>query len=218
MLGHDLRSPVTKLANTLSVWYGQLNTNQKKQIVQVQQELDNVQLILNNLLQWASLQIRDSPPHFESISLQALVGGIIRQVVNSSKEKTITIINDVAKEYVLGDEYQIQIVIRNLLSNALKFTSKGGFVKVLSIYEVHDQTVLLIIRDTGIGMNAQELAQVFNYPISQHGTNGEKGTGIGLSLCKELVEKNHGSIHINSALNKGTEVILKLPIAKSLII
>jgi signal transduction histidine kinase len=211
LLAHDLKSPIANLVNSLELWKNDkvdgFKTTIGRSFLQVYHELENVQLILNNLLQWSSLQLKDSTPHFQVVSLNQLMNFVIKQVETTATEKRITIINNLTESNIWADENQIQIVLRNIISNSLKYTPEDGFIKISS-NSSSDNAIALIIRDNGLGISPENLQYIFQYPISQNGTKGEKGTGIGLSLAKELIEKNGGSIEIKSVLNKGTEVCL----------
>jgi signal transduction histidine kinase len=109
-----------------------------------------------------------------------------------------------------GDENQIRTVLINLVNNALKFTPQHG--KIVIDSKIEAQFIKLKIMDSGIGMEKAELMQIFNNPTIKSGTAGEKGTGFGLFLCKELIEKNGGNIQIESVFGKGTTIILFLPL------
>ncbi len=138
--------------------------------------------------------------------------GLLSEIASS---KSITLINKIEPNTITySDSNQIDIVIRNLLSNALKFTSEKGMITIGAVqksqyWEVH-------IRDTGIGMNEETLGKIFNKDSTHttYGTNDEKGTGLGLSLCKEMVEKNNGIIWADSAVNKGSSFYFTIPKAK----
>ena len=109
----------------------------------------------------------------------------------------------------LGDEYQIRTVLRNLLNNAIKFTPQNGQIEIVSSVDTH--FVNLKISDSGVGIRKEDLAHIFSNPKLNNGTAGEKGTGFGLFLCKELIEKNGGSIDVKSEFKKGTTIEILLP-------
>jgi signal transduction histidine kinase len=102
-------------------------------------------------------------------------------------------------------------VIRNLISNALKFTERGGKVTVAATPQ--GRCVSITVSDTGIGIAPEDIGKLFRIDIKfqQLGTDGEEGTGLGLLLCKELIEKNRGGLHVESAIGTGTTVTFKLP-------
>jgi signal transduction histidine kinase len=112
---------------------------------------------------------------------------------------------------ILADENQIDVVVRNLISNAIKFTPKNGLITLHG--EEMETHWKIKIRDTGIGMDEKTLKKLFkeNSNITTYGTNNEKGTGLGLSLCKEMVEKNRGEIWVESAPQKGSTFYFTVP-------
>ena len=110
----------------------------------------------------------------------------------------------------LGDEYQIRTVLRNVLNNAIKFTPENGQILIESTIE--KDFINLKISDTGIGIAKEDLPLFFSNPKIQAGTAGEKGTGFGLFLCKELVEKNGGLISVDSEFGKWTTIEISLPL------
>ncbi len=115
--------------------------------------------------------------------------------------------------YVIADKDMLSTVLRNLLSNAIKFTSDGGHIEIsweLLNHSTHNE-VQLCIADTGIGIDADALEKIFQIDYSTQGTKTEKGTGLGLILCKEFMEKQKGSIRAESSKNKGSKFIVTLP-------
>lgn len=107
-------------------------------------------------------------------------------------------------------------VLRNLLTNAIKFTEKGGLISISSSYEGRDK-VQLMISDTGVGIEQKKLEGLFNdKPVeSRKGTNNELGSGLGLGLCKEFITKNNGELRFESAVNQGSTFYVTLPIGSS---
>jgi signal transduction histidine kinase len=211
VISHDLRSPIASLANTLTLY------NEEKQSKPLQNtllSLSNIQLILSNLLNWANLQIRDSDPSFSQVNVSILMDTVIGQVDSQARAKSIDILPTYAgDEEVWTDEHFLQIVLRNILTNAIKFTPEEGVIKIALGKE--QSRLSIKIRDSGIGISAEKLPEIFSYPRSLEGTTGEKGTGLGLTLSKELVDKIEGEITIKSKPNVGTEVNILLPLKES---
>jgi len=149
------------------------------------------------------------------VALETVVKENIDLLSEVAKNKSIRLINHLeAKTLTWSDSNQIDIVIRNLISNAVKFTPENGMVTITAI-EKKDQWQVSI-RDTGIGMNQDTIDKIFsdNSTLTTYGTNNEKGTGLGLSLCKEMIEKNNGKIWVESLLRKGSTFHFILPKAK----
>jgi signal transduction histidine kinase len=152
----------------------------------------------------------------KNFSIKNLVERNIKLLSEMADIKSIKIINHVEDIPVAwADQNQIDIVIRNLISNALKFTPENGLITV-SAAENSDSWEIKV-KDTGVGMTQDMQDKIFaNYTnITTYGTNNEKGTGLGLSLCKEMVEKNNGSIWVNSKINKGSSFHFTIPKEKT---
>lgn len=214
MLGHDLRTPVANLVNSLNLWEMGLEENKENRLkvyfTHISKELQNTQLILNNLLQWAMLNMKSHAGNKEEIALKQLMESSIKQLESVFLAKKLKVIRDLAEVSIFADDNQLQIVLRNILSNAIKFTPEKGYIKVS--LKVMENRAQLCIQDTGMGISGEQINQIFHFPTSQRGTQGEKGTGIGLSLCKELVEKNGGTIEVKSEVGNGTEVYITFPL------
>ena len=149
------------------------------------------------------------------ISLDNLVTDNIKLLSEIAKNKSIKIVSRLSGNTLAwSDGDQIDIVIRNLMSNALKFTPVNGMITVGASEKNKHWEVF--IRDTGVGMDQETQEQIFqeNSSITTYGTNNEKGTGLGLSLCKEMVSKNNGTIWVDSVPRKGSCFYFTLPKAK----
>lgn len=146
------------------------------------------------------------------INLNQFIEEVILILKSMADHKKITIEhiknNDI---FVLADWNMLHTILRNLISNAIKFTPKEGKIKIQSVLKA--QTAFISVEDNGIGMSGQKARDIFKIgvKISQAGTSGEKGTGLGLILCKDFVEKNGGKIDVFSELGKGTSFVFTLP-------
>jgi signal transduction histidine kinase len=170
--------------------------------------------LLSNLLAWSRLQRGIFQYHPEKVALKTIILHNIRLLQPNADQKAIMVKTqiDMATPYAYGDVNMIDTVIRNLLANAIKFTSTGGRVVVSVISRNQDFQVS--ISDTGIGIEAEHLPKLFRVDdrYRQAGTNGEEGTGLGLILCKEFVEQNGGTIWCESEFGKGSVFSFTLPI------
>ena len=112
---------------------------------------------------------------------------------------------------IFGDEYMITTVLRNLIYNAIKFTPEGGSIDICS--QINEKFIHVAIKDNGTGIQDENLEKLFRPEIhfSTRGTANEKGSGIGLTLCKEFVEKNGGEISVESKINKGSTFLFTVP-------
>ena len=169
--------------------------------------------LLENLLTWARTQTDEIQINKEELNLKKLVATSISTLLPNAASKNISVINKVQAELIISiDENTALTFIRNLVSNAIKFTHKGGHVTIDS--HLNEDNIRLHISDTGVGMSPEVIANLFQIDkgISTKGTNNEMGTGLGLILCKEFIERNGGSIIVKSEVNTGSEFIITLPL------
>lgn len=215
ILSHDLRSPVASLSSILPLLSsgglsaGEIATLTNKLTLQVS-SLNN---ILDDLLLWSKNQMQGvSDVHaidFNLYDLVALNDNLLRDLAD---QKNIHITNNVPSILLVhADRQHINIVIRNLVLNAIKFTKPGGAVSV-SAAEQPDKVVIKIA-DTGIGMTADQISKLFNLSthFTTYGTGNEKGTGLGLLLCKEFIDANEGAIYVASKPGEGSVFSVELP-------
>jgi len=151
----------------------------------------------DNLFLWAQSQSKHLTPVFSKIDLFDIIIHVKQALSNSAKTKNISIVSDIEKgTYVHIDSHMITTVIRNLVNNAIKFTPKNGTIKIESSDKI--QTINVYISDTGVGIKDDIANKLFklDYKHSTQGTNHEIGSGMGLKLCREFVEKNNGKIWI----------------------
>ncbi len=204
LLSHDLRSPINRLVLSL-------NQSIESQRTHIQVELKGVQDILNNVLYWASIQLKKATPVYTNIPLQPLADALIDEYQYALEEKNITFLNGIDKDCLLKtDEGYLKIVLRNLISNAIKFTPNSGYIQIDC--NIKEKVAQIKLRDTGVGIAASKLSSLFQLPMPSVGTNQEKGTGLGLSLSLDIVKKLGGNLDIQSQEGKGTQVEVALPI------
>lgn len=202
IISHDLRSPVTQLSNTLVL-------NDSPAFIAIRKEFENVQLVLNNLLEWSNIQLGKKQTPLIPTALSYLVGSVATQYKRHLEDKQITLIKDVDGAHVLVNIDSFLIVLRNIVSNAIKYTPAGGYIKIYLKNHTGDK-IILMIKDSGIGMTEDEIQKIFEFPTSKIGTNNERGTGIGLSISKDIIENMGGQILITSNSNRGTLVNITL--------
>ncbi|MCK6616722.1 MAG: tetratricopeptide repeat-containing sensor histidine kinase [Cyclobacteriaceae bacterium] len=213
IISHDLRSPVNALAGLLDLLdKGAIKPDELPMALkELRTRFNHTRTLLNNLLDWTLLQMDKLNLQATRISLHGLVEENIA-LLTSLHQKNIKLINNVSPvAYALADSNTINLVIRNLLTNALKFTNDGGEI-VIGAEEKNNEWVVSI-KDNGIGMSAEVRKMLFDKinPYSTRGTANEKGTGLGLILCKEFVEKNNGRIWVDSEEGKGSTFWFSLP-------
>jgi len=217
IIAHDIRSPIISLEKVgdLTAYY--LKKNDTEKLSQLSEEVSGtakrLNSLLDNLLNWALIQKGTLPNHPAKLNLTAMVEQALDMFRINAQMKNQTIENDLEEDlFVHADEKAVHTILRNLLSNAIKFTPNKGVIKV-GAKKMEDQ-VLLQVKDFGIGMEQKKLEQIFKLDVrSDVGTQGERGTGLGLILCKELIELNAGKIKVNSQVNEGTEFMIILPTA-----
>jgi signal transduction histidine kinase len=163
-------------------------------------------------LVWASGQLKGVKVLPSKVNLHALAQENIAMLASMALQKNISLHNETEEDaYLLADPNMVNLILRNLLSNALKFTREGGEVTIISeeLEAFHQITVI----DNGVGIAKDKLATLFtaHVNVSTQGTGNEKGTGLGLMLCKEFTEKNGGSIWVESEEGKGSSFSLTFP-------
>ena len=214
IIGHDLRGPVGALQELLRLYAdGDIETDEFLEFVpKLREDVDHISFTLNNLLSWGHTQMNGAVTKPSLMALESLVSENIKLLSEIAKKKSIKIVSELVENTLTwSDSNQIDIVVRNLISNALKFTPQNGMITISA--RERDNLWEVSIKDTGVGMDKITVKNLFekNSNITTYGTANEKGTGLGLALCKEMVEKNGGSIWVESALRKGSCFFFTLP-------
>lgn len=217
IIGHDLRGPIGAFQGLLQLLKnGEINQTEFLQFVpKLRTDIDNISFTLNNLLSWGQTQLNGTITKPSVISLEHLVKDNINLLSEVAVNKSIKMVSQMGENTLAwSDADQIDIVIRNLMSNALKFTPKNGIVTIAA--HEKDNYWEVSVRDTGVGIDKETQDKIFakNSNITTYGTENEKGTGLGLSLCKEMVENNNGSIWVESVPRKGSCFFFTVPKAK----
>ncbi|MBS1505743.1 MAG: tetratricopeptide repeat-containing sensor histidine kinase [Bacteroidetes bacterium] len=206
IISHDLRSPI----NALSAILDMMDNNQIKpeEFSKLNKELraqfNHTKTLINNLLDWALLQMDKLKIQQEKIDLKQLVEENFK-LLGSLHMKEMVMINRIPSDTIcIGDLNIVNLVLRNLILNSLKFTEEGGSIEASA--KVDDNEIVVAIKDSGIGIKPEVQRMIFEKTsgYSTRGTANEKGTGLGLILCKEFVEKNGGRIWLESELGKGS--------------
>jgi two-component system sensor histidine kinase/response regulator len=219
IIAHDLRNPLQCLklsAEFLYFDYDSLDDEERKDYTQKFYDNSNlIAALLENLLAWSQSQQGIIEPHPKKIDLHKLTAENIDLLKENARKKNIAVSSRVKPEtFAFADESMIRTVIRNLLSNAVKFTGPGGKVEVSTTISADGNSMDISISDDGVGISAEDIDTLFRIDVIKKvskGTDNEKGTGLGLILCKEFVEKNNGSIHVTSEPGKGSRFTFTLP-------
>ncbi len=218
ILAHDLRSPVSSLWAFTDQLIANMETFDKHELLEYLSVIGNTSKglsdLLENMLLWASLQVDRIEFKPSTIEIYELVSSIETLFTTAFQHKNIRFMNAIPSNCsAFADEYMVNTILRNLVSNAVKFTPAGGKISVIA--EDDENMIIISVKDNGMGISDENLKKIFqlDQQISSLGTNGEKGTGLGLLLCKEMVEKNHGEIWVESI--PGTETIFSFTLPRS---
>ncbi|HPM31162.1 MAG TPA: tetratricopeptide repeat-containing sensor histidine kinase [Chryseolinea sp.] len=213
IISHDLRSPINALAGLLDLLdKGAIsNAELPNHVKEIKVRFNHTRTLLNNLLDWTLLQMDKLNLQPAKIDIRSITEENIL-LLNSVHGKNINLINEVPERTIaFADSNTVNLVIRNLITNAIKFTNDGGNVTVKG--KMKSNEILVSVHDNGVGMKPEVLSMLFDKtaPYTTRGTANEKGTGLGLILCKEFVEKNGGKIWVESEEEKGSIFYFTLP-------
>lgn len=218
IISHDLRSPFTTLlgfSQILEEHFQQYSQEQIfEKIVQMRRSAERLYALLENLLTWSRLQRNIIAYHPKHLLLFAIVKNTCELFAEHAKQKHIRLNNATPQTIIVhSDGFMLETIFRNLISNALKFTSPDGMVSISAIE--HAECVEATVADTGVGMTAEVMANLFRMdaPHSEIGTNGERGTGLGLLLCHELVQKQGGTLRVESEPQRGSRFTVSIPLS-----
>ena len=215
IIAHDLRSPFQSLLSSTELLSTEIESLTQEEIISfssgLHDDLKNLLALLDNLLQWSLMQRNLLKYKPETLNLYEVVNKTIEMLNQSAVKKNISISNNVANgTLVYADVDMVHSIVQNLIINAIKFTNAKGKITVSSTKK--DGHIEVYVQDSGIGIDLERSSDMFNiYTLSSStGTAGERGTGLGLSLCKEFVERNGGKIWVESELGKGTKFAFTL--------
>lgn len=219
IISHDLRSPFQGILGYINILQEEINELSKNEIIEIVNKMfdatNSVFNLLNNLLQWSRLQRDKTEYNLEEIKLIYIVENVIESLKANADKKNIKIENKVLpKHIVLADTSLLNSILTNLISNAIKFTPRNGKITISSIDK--DNFIRISVIDTGVGIKTEDLDKLFNINtnFTTLGTEKEKGTGLGLILVKEIVEKMGGDIFVESEEGKGSNFSFTLEKAK----
>jgi signal transduction histidine kinase len=221
IIAHDLRSPFQGLlgiSNYLVEEFDSLDKEEfKEMVLSLNEALHTQYKFLDDLLSWSRIQSGRMVIEPELLNLNGELQKVLRLFESNIKNKKINLtININSKQEVLADDDMLSLLFRNLISNAIKFTHSGGTVEITAFKE--DGAILIVVSDSGVGIKQENIPKLFRIDVqfSTHGTNKESGNGLGLVLCKEIVEKHGGKIWVESELNRGTQFFFTLPLKSEL--
>ncbi len=218
IIAHDLKNPLGTFTNVTKMLYEMpedFSKDERQEFMKLMKDsADNVYALLENLLEWSRSQrgsISFNPVEVNLYDIVRITNSILH---SSAHSKIINLENKIPVNYnIFVDPNLITTVIRNLVSNSIKFTHENGTIEIGVGDDTSDDSILIYVKDTGIGMSDKIKNKLFKIEenVTSLGTFGEKGTGLGLILCKEFVEKHGGKIWVESELEKGSTFWIKIP-------
>jgi two-component system, sensor histidine kinase and response regulator len=217
IIAHDLRSPFTGLTGLTEILCNHIDDLSQEEIKNMVKMLNDssqqVYDLLNNLLQWSRLQMNSITFDPENIPLSHTIKESITVLSNQIDAKNISVDVQIPDDVkIFADINMVKTILRNLVSNGIKFTPKGGLIKIVARADSENKVLISVI-DNGIGIDEklQKKLFVIDEKVSRTGTEGETSNGLGLLLCKDFVEKNNGEIWVESEPQKGTSFHFTMP-------
>ncbi len=215
IISHDLRNNLTTMKLYFDlISHPEYEESDNKEITKnISSSVENTIDLLENLLIWASAQIKGVPIHIQKLNIHSITQENINLLNSASSQKHIEINNEITEDVTAyGDMDMIRLVLRNLIANAIKFTSENGIIKIKS--GIKNNVCQISIIDNGVGISKSSMERLFNQHLNPttKGTGNEKGTGLGLILCKDFIERNNGKIWVESEEGKGSTFTFELPI------
>lgn len=212
IVAHDLRSPIANLSAMLSMMENDIVTEEefKAMLPTLSRNVSNTYAMLENLLYWATSQLKGYSINAKILDLHKMVNDKLLLFEKRASDKGINLINDVSPAVqVWADPDMLSIVLRNLISNGVKFCKAKDTITIST--KVHAGRATICVADTGVGIDKNIADKLFSVErVSTKGTANEKGTGLGLKLCKEFTEKNGGKFWIESIPGRGSKFFLEL--------
>jgi two-component system, sensor histidine kinase and response regulator len=212
IVSHDLKDSITGVKAFLDLLREDSITREEfdELIPELSENADNATNLLLNLLNWSKSQMQNLDPKPEQFNIQDVFHEKMNLVEKKANQKNIILLNESTKAAVFADRSMIEIVIQNLLANAVKFSRVGDVITVSN--RQRNGNTLICIEDTGVGISKENQKKLFlNAGFTTRGTNHEKGTGLGLSIAKHLIEQNNGKIWVESESNLGSKFFIELP-------
>jgi len=216
VIAHDMRSPISLLKGSMDLLNKEYitPTEFKELSNYFTKQIDNLESNLNNLLIWSQSQLNGITVNARKVSARAIIEEVISLEKHYSSTKNIELINNSKSEMVWIDPEHLKLTLRNLISNAIKFSYKNSSIIIDSSTNNTDMTIS--INDKGIGIQEEYVDGLFKNEFNRttKGTDDEKGTGLGLKLCKEFMDKNNAEIWVSSQLKIGSTFFVSVPLSK----
>lgn len=218
IIGHDLRNPASLVQMSAQVMRMMFESGKMEKLGTYMDHIDiaveNLLRLLESLLQWGRLQAGKVDFLPDSMNLADAITEAVRPNRFAAEHKQVELrVANRDTIMVWADRHMLQTVLRNLISNAVKFTEKGGRVEVATEVEEEGEMAVVRVRDTGMGIPPEALSEIFeiSHQKIQRGTDGERGTGLGLVMCAEIIRRHRGTIAVESEVGKGATVTVRIP-------
>jgi len=224
IISHDLRTPFSSILGFTDLLLMEQDMPKEKQIEYIgfiKDSAHNMFTLVNSLLDWTRLQTGRIDYVAERLDANTVVQNSVQMLGGVAIQKNIKLYSTIENEiYVHGDRNLLLQVFNNLLSNAIKFTNNDGEIFVTAEPIVDKKVIQFSVNDNGVGINDSDIKKLFSVDskYTTNGTEGEKGSGLGLSLVKEIITKHGGEIYVESELGVGTSFIFTIPISSTKIL
>jgi len=215
IVSHDLKDSLSSINGFIDLLKdGSLSREEFDNLIpELSENANNASLLLFNLLNWSKSQMQSLEPRPSLFDVQEVFETKVKLIEKRMENKGIDLIDNSLRDFAFADRSMFEIVVQNLLANALKFCKKGDTITISN--QINNTNSILSITDTGIGISKENIDKLFSdNSFTTLGTDKEKGTGLGLSICKELVELNHGRIWVESTQGTGSTFYVELPKSK----
>lgn len=212
IVSHDLKDSLSSINGFIDLLKdGSLSREEFDNLIpELSENANNASLLLFNLLNWSKSQMHSLEAKPSLFDVQEVFEDKVKLIEQRMESKGIDLIDHSLRDFAYADRSMFEIVVQNLLANALKFCKNGDTITISN--HISNGSCIISIADTGIGISKQNIEKLFqNSTFTTVGTNNEKGTGLGLSICKELVELNNGKIWVESTVNVGSTFYVQLP-------
>lgn len=217
VIAHDIRSPISSISLTLSAiasgYLDPASEDFKNILIDLEKTANETNILLDNLLEFTRQQHQNASISPRHSAVYPVIMESVQLLKGNAEKKNITVNCDIPYEIVAYfDEVTMYAVFRNIIFNAIKFTPENGSVRIVAQLENDD--VVIRISDTGIGISDEVLKKIFvkNEHFTSPGTNMEQGSGLGLYIVKDFINKNRGRLEIHSTPGKGTDILVLLPL------
>jgi len=220
IIGHDLKSPFNTIIGFSQILLSKIEKEDNNGLGKYANIICDASrralLLLNNLLEWSKTQTKRTAFHPEHFELKTVIDDVVELSNSASQQKSITISKNVHDTMlVFADVEILKAILRNLISNAIKYTNQEGEIVISA--EQYSNELVVSVADNGVGISKKNMDNLFNidYNCSTQGTNKEKGTGLGLLLCREFIEMHGGKIRVENNDTGGSTFYFSLPDAIS---